>query len=291
MHRSPHSRGPGHAPGPQWAYPADRRIDPEGLQPVSPSRGTGPLPRRQQLPGNPTRRTGAGYLIQVNIEGEILDPDQVRSCVAARLGLDAGKSLRPIPAVEGIVSIMVDATARYWEGLTEERLLGWRSWLFPQGRNGLRRVRAGAWRTGPTRVVSGHVGRERAHFEGPEPERVPGEMSAFLEWFNRPPETDGVIRAATAHLWFAAVHPFEDGNGRIARAITDMALAQSQSSPMRLYSMSHQILQERNAYCRDLERATLETTGTCDITAWLSRFARCLGHAMDDAMDDAMEAP
>ena len=285
LHRSPHSRGPGHAPGPQWAYPADRRIEPEGLQPVSPSRGTGPLPRRQQLPGNPTRRTGAGYLIQVNIEGEILDPDQVRSCVAARLGLDAGKSLRPIPAVEGIVSIMVDATARYWEGLTEERLLGWRSWLFPQGRSGLQRIRAGAWRTGPARVVSGHVGRERVHFEGPEPERVPGEMSAFLEWFNRPPETDGVIRAATAHLWFAAVHPFQDGNGRIARAITDMALAQSQNSPMRLYSMSHQILQERNAYCRDLERATLETTGTCDITAWLSRFARCLGQAMDDAME------
>ncbi len=233
------------------------------------------------------------------IEGEILDPDQVRSCVAARLGLDAGKSLRPIPAVEGIVSIMVDATARYWEGLTEERLLGWHSWLFPQGRNGLRRVRAGAWRTGPERVVSGHVGRERVHFEGPEPGRVPGEMRAFLEWFNSPPETDGVIRAATAQLWFSAVHPFEDSNGQIARAITDMALAQSQNSPMRLYSMSHRILQERNTYCRDLERATLETTETCDTTAWLSRFARCFGQAIDDALealsagqaiDDALEA-
>ena len=282
LHRSPHSRGPGHAPGPQWAYPADRRIEPEGLQPVSPSRGTGPLPRRQQLPGNPTRRTGAGYLIQVNIEGEILDPDQVRSCVAARLGLDAGKSLRPIPAVEGIVSIMVDATARYWEGLTEERLLGWRSWLFPQGRSGLRRVRAGAWRTGPVQVVSGHVGRERVHFEGPEPGRVPGEMGAFLEWFNSPPETDGVLRAATAQLWFSAVHPFEDGNGRIARAITDMALARSQSSPMRLYSVSHRILRERDAYYHALENAT---RGTCDITAWLSWFAGCLGRAMDDALE------
>ena len=131
-------------------------------------------------------------------------------------------------------------------------------------------------------VVSGHVGRERVHFEGPEPERVPGEMSAFLEWFNSPPETDGVIRAATAHLWFVAVHPFQDGNGRIAQAITDMALAQSQSSPMRLYSVSHRILRERDAYYHALENAT---KGTCDITAWLSWFAGCLGRAMDDALE------
>ena len=194
---------------------------------------------------------------------------------------------------------MVDATARYWEELTEERILGWHSWLFPQGRSGLRRVRAGAWLTGLAWVVSGHVGRERVHFEGPEPERVPGEMSAFLEWFNRPPETDGVIRAATAHLWFVAVHPFQDGNGRIARAITDMALARSQQSPTRLYSMSHRILRERNAYCRALENAAMETTGTCDITAWLSWFAGCFGQAIDDALDmlyagqaieDALEA-
>ena len=129
------------------------------------------------------------------------------------------------------------------------------------------------------------MGRERVHFEGPEPERVPGEMSAFLEWFNRPPETDGVIRAATAHLWFAAVHPFEDGNGRIARAITDMALARSQSSPMRLYSVSHRILRERDAYYHALENAAMETTGTCDITGWLSWFAGCLGRAMDDALE------
>ena len=216
------------------------------------------------------------------IEGEILDPDQVRSCVAARLGLDAGKSLRPIPAVEGIVRIMVDATARYREELTEERLLGWHSWLFPQGRSGLQRVRAGAWRTGPAWVVSGPVGRERVHFEGPEPERVPGEMSAFLEWFNRPPETDGVLRAGMAHLWFVAVHPLEDGNGRIARAITDMTLARSQQSPMRLYSVSHRILRERDAYYHALENAT---RGTCDITAWLNWFAGCLGRAMDDALE------
>ena len=144
---------------------------------------------------------------------------------------------------------------------------------------------AGAWRTGPVQVVSGHVGRERVHFEGPEPERGPGEMGAFLEWFNRDPETGGVIRAGTAQLWFAAVHAFEDGNGRIARAITDMALAQSQNSPMRLYSMSHRILRERRAHCRDLENAALETTGTCDTTAWLSRFAGCLGRAMDDALE------
>ena len=183
---------------------------------------------------------------------------------------------------DGLVGMLLDATARYREELTEERLLGWHSWLFPQGRSGLRRVRAGAWRTGPAWVVSGHVGRERVHFEGPEPGRVPGEMSAFLEWFNRPPETDGVLRAATAQLWLAAVHPFEDGNGRIARALTDMALARSQQSPTRLYSMSHRILRERNAYYRTLENAT---RGTCDITGWLSRFAGCLGRAMDDALE------
>ena len=114
---------------------------------------------------------------------------------------------------------------------------------------------------------------------------MPGEMSAFLEWFNSPPETDGVIRAGTAHLWFAAVHPFEDGNGRIARAITDIALARSQSSPMRLYSVSHRILRERDAYYRDLEKAALETTGACDTTAWLSQFARCFGQTIDDAME------
>ncbi len=168
----------------------------------------------------------------------------------------------------------LDATARYREELTEERLLGWHSWLFPNSIHLDQPGRAGAWRTGPTRVLP-----------GPDPERVPGEMSAFLEWFNSPPETDGVIRAATAHLWFSAVHPLEDGNGRIARAITDMALARSQSSPMRLYSVSHRILRERDAYYRALENAALETTGTCDITAWLRWFAGCLGRAMDDALE------
>ena len=157
---------------------------------------------------------------------------------------------------DGLVAMLLDATARYREELTEERLLGWHSWLFPEGRSGLRRIRAGAWRTGPVQVVSGPVGRERVHFEGPEPERVPGEMSAFLDWFNSPPETDGVIRAGMAHLWFVAVPPFEDGNGRIARALTDMALARSQQSPMRLYSVSHRILRERDAYYRALENAT-----------------------------------
>ena len=165
------------------------------------------------------------------IEGEILGPDQVRSCVAARLGLDAGKSLRPIPAVEGIVRIMVDATARYWEGLTEERLLGWHSWLFPQGRNGLRRVRAGAWRTGPVQVVSGPVGRNGSTSRARSRSGSRARCAPSSSGSTAPPETDGVIRAATAHLWFSAVHPFEDGNGRIARALTDMALARSNRAP------------------------------------------------------------
>ena len=180
--------------------------------------------------------------------------------------------------------MLLDATARYREELTEERLLGWHSWLFPSGIYRDQPVRAGEWRTGPTRVISGLLARERV-LPGPEPEQVPGEMREFLEWFNSPPETDGVLRAATAQLWFSTVHPFEDGNGLFARAITGMALAQSQNSPMRLYSMSHQILQERNTYCRDLEKATLETTGGYDTTTWLSRFARCFGQAIVDALE------
>ena len=185
---------------------------------------------------------------------------------------------------EGLVAMLLDATAGYREELTEERILGWHSWLFPSGIHRDQPVRAGEWRTGPARVISGLLARERV-LPGPEPEQVPGEMRDFLEWFNSPPETDGVLRAATAQLWFSTVHPFEDSNGLFARAITGMALAQSQNSPMRLYSMSHQILQERNTYSRDLEKATLETTGGYDTTTWLSRFARCFGQAMDDALE------
>ena len=180
------------------------------------------------------------------------------------------------------MAVLVDATARYAEELDEQRLLTWHSWLFPRGRSGLQPIRAGAWRTGPVQVVSGPAGRERTHFEGPESGRVPGEMRSFLDWFNSPPETDGALRAGIAHLRFAAIHPFPDGNGRIARALTGMALARSQQSPLHIHSMSQRILWERAGYYRALENAT---KGSCDITGWLSWFTGCLERAMDDALE------
>ncbi len=164
--------------------------------------------------------------------------------------------------------------------MTEERLFTWHSWLFPRGRSGLRRVETGKWRTGPVQVVSGTVGRERVHFDAPEAERVPGEMKAFLDWLNTTSDTDDVVRAGIAHLWFVTIHPFEDGNGRIARALTGMVLARSQDSPVRFYSMSGRILQERADYYRALERAG---KGTTDITAWLNWFAGCLSRAIEEA--------
>ena len=221
------------------------------------------------------------------IEGETLDPSRVRSSVAARLNMDAVNLPRPTSDLDGIVEITVDATGTDDEPMTEERLFAWHSWLFPRGRSGLRRVETGAWRTGPVQVVSGPVGRERVHFEAPGAGRVPGEMKEFLDWFNSTPDTDGVLRAGIAHLWFVTIHPFEDGNGRIARALTSMVLAHSHNSPVRFYSMSGRILRERADYYRALERAS---RGTTDITAWLSWFLGCLGRAIGEAWSAAGQA-
>ena len=214
------------------------------------------------------------------IEGETLDSDQIRSSLAARLDMDAGELPNPTSGLEGIVAITVDATGTNGEPMTKERLFTWHSWLFPRGRSGLRGVKTGAWRTGPVQVVSGPVGRERVHFDAPEAERVPGEMKALLDWLNTTSDTDDVLRAGIAHLWFVTIHPFEDGNGRIARALTGMVLARSQDSPVRFYSMSGRILRERAGYYRALERAG---RGTGDITAWLNWFAGCLGRAVEEA--------
>ncbi len=217
------------------------------------------------------------------IEGERLDAQQVRSSIARRLGLDIG-ALEPADRdVEGIVEMMLDATRRYDQTLTAERLLAWHASLFPTGRSGMTRIRVGMWRddrTGPMQVVSGPVGREHVHFEAPAAARINREMTAFLEWFNKPADTDEVLKAGLAHLWFVTIHPFEDGNGRIARAIADMALARSESSPQRFYSMSAQIRQERGAYYDILERAQ---NGTLDITSWMEWFVGCLGRAIDGA--------
>jgi Fic family protein len=217
------------------------------------------------------------------IEGEALDRSDVRSSIARRLGLEAGGLAPADRRVEGVVEMVLDATQRHDEPLTRERLFGWHSALFPTGRSGMRRIAVGAWRddhTGPMQVVSGAPGRERVHFEAPPASRIEDEVTAFLDWFNGAPKQCSVLRAAIAHLWFVTIHPFEDGNGRIARAISDMALAQSERSPQRFYSMSSQIRLERNAYY-----AILGSTqaGDLDITPWLRWFQSCLGRALDGA--------
>jgi Fic family protein len=217
------------------------------------------------------------------IEGEVLNKHQVRSSLARRLGLDIG-ALAPVDRnVEGVVDMMLDATQRYDQPLTEERLFGWHAALFPTGRSGMVKITVGGWRTdasGPMQVVSGPVGLERIHYEAPAASRLQADMHAFLEWFNAGPSLDPVLKAAVAHLWFVTIHPFEDGNGRIARAIADMALARSEESPQRFYSMSAQIRTERKGYY-DILEATQRSN--LDITAWLQWFLACLNRAFDGA--------
>ncbi len=215
------------------------------------------------------------------IEGEILDVDQVRSSIARRLGIDIGALIPAGHDVEGIVEMMLDATGNYQNPLNAERLFDWHASLFPTGRSGMSRIVVGAWRddsSGAMQVVSGAIGRERVHFQAPEAARLDEEMEAFLKWFEERSKTDPVLRAAIAHLWFVSIHPFEDGNGRIARAIANMALARSEKSQRRFYSMSMQIRHERSAYYQ-----ILETTqkGDLDITEWLGWFLGCLGRAID----------
>jgi Fic family protein len=217
------------------------------------------------------------------IEGERLDKEQVRSSIARRLGMDIG-ALAPVDRnVEGVVEMMLDATQNYRAPLTADRLFNWHAALFPTGRSGMTRITVGAWRTaasGPMQVVSGPIGRERVHFEAPAAERLPEEMASFLAWFESTEKLDPVLKAAIAHLWFVTIHPFEDGNGRIARAIADMALARSEGSPQRFYSMSAQIRLDRKDYY-----TILETTqrGDLDIVAWLQWFLGCLDQAIAGA--------
>jgi Fic family protein len=217
------------------------------------------------------------------IEGEQLDAAQVRSSIARRLGMDGG-GLKPVDRnVEGVVEMMLDATRHYDQPLTAERLFGWHTSLFPMGRSGMSRIIVGAWRdesSGPMQVVSGAVGRERVHFEAPAARTLDREMQVFLGWFNENTETDWVVKAGLAHLWFVTIHPFDDGNGRIARAIADMALARSEQSAQRFYSMSAQIRQERATYYDVLERTQ---KGTMEITPWMDWFLGCLGRAIEGA--------
>lgn len=213
------------------------------------------------------------------IEGETLNNAQVRSSIAQRLGLATGSLMPSDRHVDGVVEMMLDATQRYTRPLTEERLFAWHAALFPTGRSGLARITVGAWRdesAGLMQVVSGGFGREHVHFEAPGAHRLSSEMHAFLEWFNSDRHLDGVLKAAIAHFWFVTIHPFEDGNGRIARAIADMALARSEGTSRRFYSMSGQIRLERAAYYATLERCQ---KGELDISDWLTWFLQCLGNA------------
>jgi Fic family protein len=217
------------------------------------------------------------------IEGESLDAVQVRSSVARRLGMDIGGLAPADRHVEGVVEMMLDATQRYDQRLSDERLFGWHAALFPTRRSGMHPIVVGAWRddrAAPMQVVSGPVGRERVHFEAPAAARLPDEMRRFLEWFNGDATTEPVLKAALAHLWFVTIHPFDDGNGRIARAIADMTLARSEGSPQRFYSMSAQIRLERGEYYRMLEQTQ---QGTMDITGWMVWFLACLTRAIDGA--------
>lgn len=219
------------------------------------------------------------------IEGEHLNQIQVRSSIAKHLGIDIGGLVHSDRHVDGIVELMLDATQNYDKSLDAERLFGWHSALFPTGRSGMTKIIVGDWRDdsrGRMQVVSGGYGRERVHFEAPDAAMLPVEMNRFLDWFNHEPEADPVIKAAIAHLWFVTIHPFEDGNGRIARAIADMALARSENSTQRFYSMSTQIRQERNTYYDILESTQ---KGGLDITPLLTWFLDCLDRAFDGAED------
>ncbi len=214
------------------------------------------------------------------IEGETLDKYTIRSSVARRLGLPTAGLPTPDRHTEGLVTVLLDATENYEKPLTKKRLQGWHGALFPTGFSGLHRIPTGVWRKkDPMRVVSGPIGREKVHYEAPPSKRINKEISQFLTWWkNPPPHLDGIIRAAIAHFWFVTIHPFEDGNGRISRAVADMALAQDEASPIRLYSMSAQIMEQRNEYYNVLEQAQ---RGDLDVTKWLKWFLECFINAME----------
>ncbi|WP_408591313.1 Fic family protein [Novosphingobium sp.] len=214
------------------------------------------------------------------IEGEDLNREQVRSSIARRLGMDIAGAIDWDRNVEGVVEMMLDATQNFAQPLTEGRLSDWHAALFPTGRSGMSRITVGAWRLdqdGPMQVVSGPYGREKVHYQAPAAERLVEEMNAFFTWFEGPADCDAVIKAALAHLWFVTIHPFDDGNGRIARAIADIALARSEDSPQRFYSMSAEIQLRRKGYYDILERTQ---KGDLDVTDWLAWFLACLDGAI-----------
>ncbi len=223
------------------------------------------------------------------IEGEKLNPDTIRSSVAKRLGLSTAGLPPQQRSVDGLVEMLIDATQCYSEPLNKSRLLGWQAGLFSTGYSGIHKIEVGKWRVSSDsmRVVSGRMGNESIHYEAPPAQRVPKEMDAFLKWFNGKPKIDGLIRAATAHLWFVSIHPFDDGNGRLARAITDLALAQDEATSKRCYSLSSQINLDRKAYYQILEGTQ---KGDLDITSWVIWFLQTFASAVELALQSIERA-
>ena len=211
------------------------------------------------------------------IEGEKLNYEQVRSSIAKKLGFDYNDTVYPNKNVEGVVEMMLDATQNYDQTLDDERLFAWHAALFPTGRSGMQKIEVACYRTGEMQTVSGAMGREKVHYHAPAPEEVKREMDGFLDWFNKETKLDLVIKSAVAHFWFIIIHPFDDGNGRIARAISDLLLAKSENSTFRFYSLSNQMLLERKAYYSTLQKIQ-HSEG--DITEWITWFLNCLYRAL-----------
>jgi len=217
------------------------------------------------------------------IEGENLNPEEVRSSIARRLGIDIAGLVPASRDVEGIVEMMLDATQMFSKPQTKSRLFDWHAALFPTGCSGMHRITVGGWRksdAGPMQVVSGPIGLEKVHFEAPDANRLSTEMKVFLRWFEKQNAIDPVLKAGIAHFWFVTIHPFEDGNGRTARAISDMALARADNTPDRFYSLSSQIEAERKDYYNQLEQ---QQRSSPEITGWLEWFLDCLGRAIANA--------
>ena len=219
-------------------------------------------------------------LASSEIEGVVLNSDQVRSSVARRMGVHIVGDVEPSHYVEGVVEMMMDATGKYDQPLTDDRLFGWHNCLFPTGRSGMEVINVGKYRIDPMEVVSGTLGREKVHYRAPEADAVPSEMKQFLDWFNADSTPKDYVKSAVAHFWFVSIHQFDDGNGRISRAIADMALSQADDSSLRFFSISRQINKDKRKYNAILERCQ---RGGCDITLWIDWYLDCMSRAIDSA--------
>ena len=221
-------------------------------------------------------------LASSEIEGVVLNSDQVRSSVARRMGVHIVGDVEPSHYIEGVVEMMMDATRKYDQPLTDDRLFGWHNCLFPTGRSGMEVINVGKYRTDPMEVVSGTLDREKVHYRAPAADAVASEMAQFLDWFNADSTPKDYVKSAVAHFWFVSIHPFDDGNGRISRAIADMALSQADDSTLRFFSISRQINKDKRKYNDILERCQ---KGGCDITLWIDWYLDCMSRAIDSAVE------